>query len=174
LNDRDYENAEKHLQLSLDAARKGGEDKWLLVASSLGLLGNVAFGRRDFPAAENLYRQSLKIHLEHQKPDESEVGSAYGNLGYALAAEHKNLEAIEHLGKAISILKKCDAEASDQIQEAKQGYRRAIARQSFMLAGMSSDIQQIKSACNDVLTYLDSIPDNEGKKNMRISCTGIQ
>ena len=89
----DVATAEAKLRIARAAAEERGDQKWLELADVVSLLAGAKQRENDYPQAESLFKDSLAIHLKHQRPDEAEIASVQFNLAFLYFRMQRFLEA---------------------------------------------------------------------------------
>ncbi len=81
LKNGDLSTAETKFSLARSAAEERGDEKWLELADTLSEIAALRVAQNNLAEAVQLYRQSLAVHLKHQRPDEAEVAGTEESLG---------------------------------------------------------------------------------------------
>lgn len=152
----DLTTAEAKLSAARAAAENRGDAKWLELADVLSMLGTVKLEEDDFPGAEQLYKQSLAIHLTHQRPDEAEVAGAQETLGllYIRARQPEKAEPL-----FLQSVKTYEARLHEtSMPEPLAGYGRSLALGYFALsqiAAADGRVQEYQDRCRQAVSYAE-------------------
>ena len=152
----DFATAQAKLELARGAAEGRGDEKWLELADVISMLGSVKAGQDQLEAAEQLYRQSLEIHLKHQRPDEAEVAGAQEDLAIVYYRQ-RQFEKAEPL--LLQSVKTYEARFRDtDLPEPRAGYGRNIALGYLGLSQIAladGRMQESQDRCKQAVEYAE-------------------
>jgi serine/threonine-protein kinase len=95
-------------------------DKHYLVAVAVSNLGGVFMARRDYPAAERLYREAVSRFSEAQSPDHLNTGIARIKLGRSLLRQQRYADAENETFAGYSIVSKQAAPTVSWLTSARE------------------------------------------------------
>ena len=152
----DFATAQARLGLARAAAEARGDDKWLELADVITLLGSVEVGQDRLDSAEQMYRQSLEIHLKHQRPDEAEVAGAQEDLATVYFRE-RQFEKAEPL--LLQVVKTYEARLREtDLPDPQRGYGRNIALGYLGLSQIAladGRVQESQDRCKQAVDYAE-------------------
>jgi TonB family protein len=166
--------AESKLLVARSAAEKRSPQKWLELCGVITLLANIKFKEDDFEDAENLYKESLVLHEQHQRPDEAEVADAQQSLGYVYIRMGRPGEAEPLYRESVETYEARIREIDDP--EPRKAYGRHLALGYFALAQIARSGQRLPDArddCKKALSYAELWSDSENRKVITTSCTAL-
>jgi len=163
--------AESRLLVARSAAEERGPQKWLELCGVITLLANIKFKEDDFEAAENLYKESLALHENNQRPDEAEVAGAQQNLAYLYFRMGRPVDAEPLYRKSVQTyearLKEINA------SEPQAAYGRHLAIGYFALAQIARSGQrpsEAQDSCKKAISYAELWSDSENRNVITTSC----
>jgi TonB family protein len=174
LEKNDLQTAETKLLAARAAAEERGDQKWLELAEVVSLLAGVKQRENDYPRAELLFKESLAMHLKHQRPDEAEIASVQYNLGF-LYVRMQRLPEAEPLFLASA--KTWESRISKApMTEAKASYGRHLAMSYFAAAQIAAADHRSpdsQSRCQKAVGYADEWSDEVDKKLIKSRCSSL-
>jgi len=88
-----YDEAIAYHTRILDIYRKIYDDKHYLIALAISNLATAIYGKKDYPRAEQLYREAVRRYTEAQGPTHTNTAIARIKLGHVLIRERRFAEA---------------------------------------------------------------------------------
>ncbi len=88
-----YDDAIAHFTRILDIYRKIYDDKHYLIALAISNLATAIAAKKDYPRAEQLYREAVRRYTDAQGPTHTNTGIAHMKLGHVLLRERRFAEA---------------------------------------------------------------------------------
>lgn len=165
----DLATAETKLSLARTAAEERGDQKWLELASVISMLGSVKLQQDNLTEAEQLYKQSLEIHENHQRPDEAEVAGAQESLG-VVYMRMRQPEKAEPL--FLQSVKSYEARIhSTSMPEPLADYGRSLALGYFALSQIAAADGRIQlSHCAHAVEYAEKWSSTSDKETIVSHC----
>ena len=174
LEKNDLQTAETKLLAARAAAEDRGDQKWLELAEVVTLLAGVKQRENDYPNAELLFKESLAMHLKHQRPDEAEIASVQYNLGF-LYIRMQQLPEAELLFLASA--RTWESRISEvSMSEAKASYGRHLAMSYFaaaQIAAADHRLSDSQSRCQKAVRYAGEWSGEEDKKVIEVRCSSL-
>jgi len=157
----DLSTAEAKLSLARSAAEQRGDEKWLELADTLSTLAMLKVAQNDLDGAEQLYRQTLDMHLKHQRPDEAEVAGAQEALGVLYVRTGQPQKAEPLFLQSVTSYEARIQEIS--MPEPKTDYGQSLALEYFglsQIAAADGRTQESRARCAKAVSYAEkwSIP----------------
>jgi serine/threonine-protein kinase len=88
-----YDEAIAYFTRILDIYRKTYDDKHYLIALAISNLATAIAGKKDYPRAEQLYRDAVRRYTVAQGPNHTNTGIAHVKLGHLLLKERRFADA---------------------------------------------------------------------------------
>jgi serine/threonine-protein kinase len=88
-----YDEAIAYFQRNLDIYRAIYGDKHYLIALAISNLATAIAAKKDYPRAEQLYREAVRRYTDAQGPNHTNTGIARMKLGHVLLRERRFAEA---------------------------------------------------------------------------------
>lgn len=167
----DFAQAETKLLLARSAAEERADDKWLELAGTISALATLKVAQNDFVGAEQLYKQSLDVHLKHQRADEAEVAGVQESLGILYVRSGQTQKAESLLTQSASSYEARIKEISTP--EAKAGYGRSLALEYFGLSQIAladGRTREARDLCERAVSYAEEWSSSSDKETIRSHC----
>jgi tetratricopeptide (TPR) repeat protein len=153
------QTAEKNFRTARAAAEACGDTKWSELAGTIAELGSIARDAKNYPEAQQLYKEALALQEQHQPAVEPEVGGALQALANIYMAQDQPNQAEPLLLRSVDIYEKRLATAPTP--DIRAAYGRHIAWASFWLVAMATSSNRpdvAQSRCQDGMQYAKYLP----------------
>jgi serine/threonine-protein kinase len=104
----------------LDIYRKIYDDKHYLIAVAISNLASAIYAKKDYPRAEQLYREVVRRFTAAQGSDHSNTGIAHEKLGHVLLRERRFAEAQVETQAGYDVLVKQTSGSSSFLKGARK------------------------------------------------------
>jgi tetratricopeptide (TPR) repeat protein len=155
----DTQTAKKNFLTARAATEACGDTKWSELAGTIAELGSIERDAKNYPEAQQLYKEALALQEQHQPPDEPEVGGALQALANIYMAQDQPNQAEPLLLRSVDIYEKRFATAPTP--DIKAAYGRHIAWASFWLVAMATSSNRAdvaQSRCQHGMQYAKYLP----------------
>ena len=167
----DLATAEAKLSLARAAAEQRADEKWMELASTISALATLKVAQNDMDGAEQLYKESLAVHLKHQRPDEAEVAGVQEALAilYLRVGEPQKAEPL--LQQSVNSFEVRIKEIS--MPEARASYGQSLALEYFglsQIAAANGRTQEASERCALAVSYAEKWSSSSDKDVIVTRC----
>jgi TonB family protein len=171
---KDWPTAETRLKAARHTAEEAGAQKWAELSTAVAMMAAVRSEQKDYPAAEHLFKEALKIREKNQQQEAPEVAELRQNLAFVFLCESLPKSAEPLYLQSVRTYESRILDTNAQDVRASYGRHLAVGYSALArIAQTDGRTLEAKARCEKAVGYAGDWASDAEKENIRSGCASL-